>query len=315
MSLITVVYHPEMADDLAAAMEAAGVPGRLVPCATDEALATEMAHADVLVATHCNLEAVVGRPRLQWIQSLASGIEDWFAPPGPPACPITRMTGVYERYMAEYVMAHILARTQCVAELRARQDRREWEPLQTTSLSGKLLGVAGTGHVGSMVAARASGFDMRVYGLRRGANAGRPGEHFDRVFDLAQKSDFLRELDYLVLALPLTPETAELVDAATLAMLPSRAILVNICRGGVVDEAALTAALSSGMLAGAILDTFASEPLDRESPLWTMENVTVTPHMAGAVHAWELGPICARNLREFASGNIPTPVVDLSLGY
>jgi len=91
--------------------------------------------------------------------------------------------------------------------------------------------------------------------------------------------------------------------------------VVNIGRGGLADEEALAEALASGRLAGAILDTFAVEPLPRESALWALPNVTVTPHMAGAVYPGEVGAICLRNLLEFASGRMPEPVVDTGRGY
>jgi phosphoglycerate dehydrogenase-like enzyme len=135
------------------------------------------------------------------------------------------------------------------------------------------------------------------------------------VFDRSDRDAFLSDLDYLVLAMPLTSDTRRFIDATALAALPSHAVLVNISRGGLVDETALIAALSSGRLAGAVLDTFETEPLPRESPLWRLHNVTVTPHMAGAVYADELGPICARNLSLFASGKLPQPVVNLRTGY
>ena len=101
----TVVYHPVLGREIADVMRAAGAPGTIVACMTEQEMAVEVQRADVLMATHCDLSAVVTSPRLKWVQSLASGIEDWLKPPGPPRCPITRMTGVYERYMAEYVLA------------------------------------------------------------------------------------------------------------------------------------------------------------------------------------------------------------------
>lgn len=313
--LRTVVYHPEIGQEIAEVMRAGNAPGTIIACTTEKDMASEMEHADVLMATHCDLTAAVRGPRLRWVQSLASGVEDWLKPPGPPKCPITRMTGVYERYMAEYVMAHVLALTQELARLGAAQAAREWLTLQTTSLQGKVIGVAGLGHVGSAVASRASAFEMTVWGLRREANGRPPSRHVERVFGPGDRAEFFGGLDFLVLAMPLTRDSRGFVDAGALKALPSRAILVNISRGGLVDENAMTAALVSGEIAGAILDTFAVEPLPRESPLWGFPNVTVTPHMAGAVHASEVGAICARNLIEFASGRIPAPIVDVSRGY
>jgi glyoxylate/hydroxypyruvate reductase A len=276
-------------------------------------MAAELEAADVLMATHCDVAAVVASPRLRWIQSLASGVDDWFAPPGPPRCPITRMTGVYERYMAEYVLAHILALTQGVGRLAAAQRAREWRPFDTVSLKGKVLGIAGVGHVGSAVARKAAAFEMTIHGLRRGAGA--PPAGFDRVFGPDERLAFFGGLDFLVLALPLTHATRHFLDAEALRALPRTAVVVNIGRGGLADEEALIAGLASGEIAGAVLDTFAVEPLPPESPLWSLPNVAVTPHMAGAVHPAEVGAICLANLLEFAAGRMPQPVADTARAY
>jgi phosphoglycerate dehydrogenase-like enzyme len=308
----TLVYHPTLAAALAAVLRDGGAPGTIATCSTEEEMAVAVKDADVLMATHCNVEAVVGSPRLRWIQSLASGVEDWFVPPGPPSCPITRMAGVYERYMSEYVMAHILALTQGLTRLAEAQRAREWLAFDTTSLKGKVLGLAGLGHVGSAIVGKAAAFEMAVRGFSRrgGAAAG-----VERVFGLDEKSEFFRGLDFLVLGMPLTPATRGFLDAEALDALPSTAVVVNIGRGGLVDEEALIAALVSGGIAGAVLDTFAVEPLPRESPLWALPNVTVSPHMAGVVNPAEVGAICLRNLLEFASGRVPEPVVDIARGY
>jgi phosphoglycerate dehydrogenase-like enzyme len=308
----TVVYHPTLAAALAGVLHAGGAPGAVATCSTEEELAAEVMDADVLMATHCDVGAVVASPSLRWIQSLASGAEDWFQPPGPPACPITRMTGVYERYMAEYVIAHVLALTQGLTRLRDAQRAREWLPFDTTSVKGKILGLAGVGHVGSAIMGKAAAFEMTVRGFSRRGGA---VDGVERVFGADEKSEFFRELDYLVLAMPLTPATRGFLDAEALDALPPKAVVVNIGRGGLADEEALTDALVSGRIAGAVLDTFAVEPLPQESPLWSLPNVTVTPHMAGAVDPAEVGAICLQNLLEFASGRVPEPVVDLARGY
>jgi phosphoglycerate dehydrogenase-like enzyme len=311
----TVVYHPRIGREIVEVMRAAAAPGTLVACTTEAEMAREMARADVLMATHCDLAPVMAGTRLQWIQSLASGVEDWMGPPGPPRCPITRMAGVYECYMAEYVLGFLLLRTQEVDRLRAAQSARAWEPFEKGSLKGATIGVAGMGFVGSAVARCAAAFEMTVWGLCRDARGRALDAHFQRVFGSADRAEFFAGLDVLVLAMPITPSTRGIIDEAALKALPAHAILVNISRGGLVDEEAMTRALAAGDLAGAVLDTFVVEPLPGESPLWTLPNVTVTPHNAGAVHAGEVGAICARNLKEFAAGRLPGPLVDLSRGY
>lgn len=313
--LATVVYHPVIGREIAAAMRAADAPGTIVACTTEAEMAEAMAGADVLMATHCDLAPVVSAPRLRWIQSLASGVEDWMGPPGPPRVPITRMAGVYEAYMAEYVLGFLLLRTQEVDRIRASQAARAWEPFEKAALRGSTIGIAGTGHVGSAVARCAAAFEMRVLGLCSDP-AGRAAHgSFERIYGSDDRDEFLADLDVLVLAMPVTPNTRGMIDASALAALPERALLFNISRGALVDEPALVRALAAGEVAGAVLDTFAVEPLPAESPLWALPNVTVTPHNSGAVHAHELGVICARHLAEFAAGRLPEPLVDLSRGY
>jgi glyoxylate/hydroxypyruvate reductase A len=311
----TVVYHPRIGHEIVEVMRASGVPGTLVGCTSEAELARLMERADVLMATHCDLTAVVQAPRLRWIQSLASGVEDWMRPPGPPRCPITRMAGVYEAYMAEYVFGFLLLRTQEVDRLRAAQEARKWDVFEKASLRGATIGVAGMGHVGSAVARCAAAFEMDVWGLCRDRAGRAPDEHYQRVFGRAELSEFLAGLDVLVLAMPITPQTRNIIDEAALRTLPAHALLINISRGGLVDEPALPRALAAGELGGAVLDTFVVEPLPRESPLWGLPNVTISPHNAGAVHAGEVGAICARNLKEFTEGRLPGPLVDLSRGY
>ena len=144
----TVVYHPRIGREIVDAMRAVDAPGTLVACTTEDEMDAAVSDADVLMATHCGLAAVVEAPRLVWIQSLASGVEDWMLPPGPPRCPITRMTGIYEHYMAEYVLGYLLERTQEMARIRVAQEARAWEVFEKSSLAGSTIGIAGTGHVG-----------------------------------------------------------------------------------------------------------------------------------------------------------------------
>lgn len=314
----TLVFHEALAEDIVDVMRSLGAPGAIVPCVTDHEFEVEAARCDVLIAAHCDLHPVMQNPRLRWIQSLASGVETWLTSPGPPRCPITRMTGVYEPYMAEYVVAHLLCRSQRIQHLREAQAGKAWiEPLglQATLLRGKQVGVAGLGHVGAAVARACAALGMRVVGLRRAAPTGSTLPDVEHVFSIADKARFFEKLDFLVLAMPLTPASERFLDREALRLLPSHAVVVNISRGGLVDEAALADALGCGEIAGAVLDTFEIEPLPEVSALWTLPNVTITPHMAGAVYASEVAEVCARNLKLFASGHVPEPVVDLAAGY
>jgi glyoxylate/hydroxypyruvate reductase A len=182
------------------------------------------------------------------------------------------------------------------------------------TLAGQTLGVAGLGSVGAEVVRKGRAFDMHVYGLSRtGARANLVARHFtpDRWLD------FVAELDVLVLTLPRTPQTEGAVDARVLDAMKPGALLVNVGRGLIVDEAALIAALESGRLGGAALDVFPIEPLPADSPLWRMPGVFVSPHCADASpQSLDRGfLILLDNLERFARGRPLRNVVDRQQGY
>jgi len=317
-----VVYEPAQAAAIVAELEARGVAARLIACTTEGSLRAALGEADFLVAIPFPAELFRAAPRVRWLQSLSAGVEAWLAAPGPPPWPITRMTGLYERYITEYVFAHLLYRTQELAVLGRAQSRREWLPrsewmtIRTRSVRGQVLGVAGLGSIGREVARAGEAFGMRVRGLRRdpeldpAASAGPV-----RVFGPAELEQFLTGLDILVVTLPLTTETSGLIGGPELALLGGQAIVINVARGAVIDEAALHSALASGRLGGAVLDTFVTEPLPASSPLWDLRNVTITPHMAGEAAAPEVADVCAPNIEAFLRGEIPGTLVDTGRGY
>jgi phosphoglycerate dehydrogenase-like enzyme len=318
---IGVVYEPVQATTIVAELEARGVSANLVACTTESALRIALGEADFLVAVPFPPALIRAAPRVRWLQSLSAGVEGWLAPPGPPNWPITRMTGLYERYLAEYVLAHLLSRSQRLAILAAAQSRREWIPrsqwmaIRTSSLSGQVMGVAGLGCIGRQVAQLGQAFGMSVRGLqrRRAEGVAAPGQV--RVFGSPDLAQFLTGLDVLVLTLPLTPQTMGLIGAAELARLNPSAIVINVARGPVIQEAALLGALRARRLSGAVLDTFAAEPLPTTSPLWDMPGVTITPHMAGEASAAEVAEVCAPNITRFLRGEVPGLLVDPERGY
>jgi phosphoglycerate dehydrogenase-like enzyme len=226
------------------------------------------------------------------------------------------MTGVYERYMAEYVFAHLLSDSQKLAELSQAQSHRTWPQVTTRSLHGRAIGVAGIGFVGREVARIAKTFGMTVKCLgRRDRAADGLRTACVGYSDRSRLHEFLTGLDVLVLTLPATPETDRMFGAKEFRILPRGAVVINVARGQLVDEDGLLGVLRDGHLSRAIIDTFRNEPLPPDSPLWDAPNITVTPHMAGAVYPEELGPVVARNLRSYLSGRIPEPTVDRRIGY
>ncbi|MCD8116512.1 MAG: D-2-hydroxyacid dehydrogenase [Oscillospiraceae bacterium] len=183
---------------------------------------------------------------------------------------------VYSIPIAEFAIGGVLALYKKFRDFDREQRTRQWNVRRYLGeLYGKQVLIAGAGSIGAAFARRFRGFDCHVTGLARTAGE-RDG--FDRVYAMDRLDSCLKDADILVLALPSNQETYHIINERRLALMKPEAVLVNICRGAVVDEPALVDALQSGRLAGAVLDAFETEPLPQQSPLWDMENVIVTPH-------------------------------------
>ena len=230
---------------------------------------------------------------------------------------ITDSGPAFEIAIAEFVLAWMLMVTRGLPELLTNQRERLWRPVAQDELWGKTVGIVGLGPIGRGVAARAKAFGMTTLGLRR-----TPGTTVENVDDVLTGRDglprLLTESDFVVLAAALTGETRQLLGAAELARLKPSAWLINIARGGLVDETALIDALRRRAFAGACLDVFAHEPLPAESPLWNLPNVYVAPHNSPG---WTRGlrerqkRLFLDNLARFAQGQPLDGVVDVSRGY
>jgi glyoxylate/hydroxypyruvate reductase A len=239
---------------------------------------------------------------LEWIQSMGAGVDDLMANPEiPQNVIITRIVGQFGGPIAEYVFAELLYRERNLEEARRLQELRLWRSFDFGTLKGKVIGVAGLGSIGQEIVRVAQTFDMTVYGLSRH----RHEKPLDRTFDAGQWTEFVRGLDYLVLALPLTPDTAGRVDARVFKAMKPGAVVINVGRGQTVNQDDLTDALEEGVLAGAILDVFEDEPLPKNSPLWALQGVVVTPHISGPSHEGEVAsahPGLAKYAQTRASG-------------
>jgi phosphoglycerate dehydrogenase-like enzyme len=177
------------------------------------------------------------------------------------------------------------------------------------------MGIIGLDSIGLEVAQAASGFGMRVWAIRKRVDE--PTPFVERILPPDRLNELLASSDVIVLSAPLTPETRQLINADTLAMMKRGAFLINIGRGRLIDDEAVAAALRSGQLGGAALDVFTREPLDPGSPFWDLPNVIVTPHMSGAMEDYwtPLVALFAENLRRFERGEALLNVVDKRAGY
>jgi len=269
-------------------------------------------------------------PRLAWVHSATTGVERALTPAARQrGIVITNARGVFSRPIAEYVLMMILAVSRRLPQLLELQRERTWQPLEGAELRDVTVGIVGLGSIGRAVGALATAFGCRVVAMRRRADApldelptdpdaDLPGElRLDRVLGPDGLTELLGESDFVVLAAPLTPETEGMIGEAALAAMKPGSWLINVARGRLVDERALLRALAEGPMGGAVLDTFADEPLAPESPFYALDNVIVTPHTS-----WSSGRVLDRsvelfceNLRRFAAGEPLLNVVNPNAGY
>lgn len=228
---------------------------------------------------------------------------------------LTRTAGVYGAALAEYALTGMLYFAKRLPELLSAQRERAWRKFNVSLLAGKTLVVVGLGDVGATVAAKARALGMRVIGVRRRGGDSNAG--VDRVLGFDDLDTALAEADYLVMCLPLTPRTEGLIGAKELARLKPGAVLVNIARGGVVDEAALLEALHEGRLGGAVVDVFEQEPLPPESPYFDAPNLLLSSHTVDTVAGWEQRAVSVfvDNVRRYLAGQQLANVVDKNLRY
>jgi phosphoglycerate dehydrogenase-like enzyme len=267
-------------------------------------------------------EVVNGLPRLRWVHATSAGAGEQVRKAGlsPEALKrvvITTSSGVHAVPLAEFAILGLLAMAKELPRLIEDQRARAWPEVRrpVRELSGQTLFLLGLGEIGREVARLGKALGMRTVGFRR--TEGPPPEWVDEVHGPQRLAELAGQADAMVVSLPMTEQTAGLVDRATIERLPASCIFVNIGRGGVVDEPALIDALRDRRIAGAVLDVFATEPLPADSPLWTLPNVLVTPH-AAALSAREnerIAELFADNLRRYLDGRPLRNVVEPGLYY
>jgi phosphoglycerate dehydrogenase-like enzyme len=260
-------------------------------------------------------EAIEASEALRWVQITWSGTDKYTGSGKtfPAQIRLTNMRGAYGSVMSEYALAMILSFYRRLFPYRRNQERHEWLDLGTeNSLAGKTALIFGAGNIGVKTAEKLKTFRTFNVGVRR--SAGGVSSGFDEMCSLAQAEAWLPRADLVVCCIPESPETYHYFNEARLSLLKKDALLVNMGRGSFVETNALVKLLSEGHLLGAALDVVEPEPLPPEHPLWDMENVVLTPHIAGAGfgHCPEtedkIADICCENLNRYASG---LPLINL----
>lgn len=260
---------------------------------------------------------LAGRSDLRWVHSWGAGVD------GMPLAKfkdrniiLTNASGVHANPISETIIALMLSLTRKIHTNVYNQIKHDWKPKSwLPEMHGKTMGLLGVGSIGDETARLAKAFRMRVIGFRR---SGKPAPHVDEMVDKDGLDYLVREADYLVNTLPLTPETRHMINQDVFSKMRASAYYINIGRGGTTDTDALIAAVKSGQIAGAGLDVFEEEPLPADSPLWDMPQIIILPHETGLTehYSQRAMDIFMENMQEYSSGRMPRRnLVDLDRGY
>ncbi|WP_306454072.1 D-2-hydroxyacid dehydrogenase [Evansella halocellulosilytica] len=279
----------------------------------------ELPHADILITygedlTQAHIERAA---KLKWIMVISAGIDRMpFQAIKEKNIFVTNARGIHKTPMAEYAISMMLQVARKAKAIISNEQNQVWErKIEMSELSGKTIGVLGAGAIGQEIARLSKAFQMKTIGLNR---SGKQVENFDEIFSYDQMRTILERADFVVSVLPKTKETNNLLGLEEFKRMKNDAILINIGRGNVINDADLISALNEGELAHAVLDVFNEEPLVKEHPYWEMEQVTVTPHISGISPQYQPRAlnIFEENLKVFlAKKENYINVIDLERGY
>ncbi|MHC5674281.1 D-2-hydroxyacid dehydrogenase [Nostoc sp.] len=261
-------------------------------------------------------KVLTAAPALRWQQSPSAGVNHILTPTFlEKDIILTNAAGVHAIPISEFVLAFMLYHAKNLRKLQTLQDEHTWvRGVFLEELADATLLILGTGNIGQAIASRAKAFGVTVWGSRRHPE---PLPNFDKVVGADEWRSLLPTADYVVIATPLTPETKGLIDEVALRSMRQSAYLINIARGAIVDEVALLTALREGWIAGAGLDTVATEPLPEESPLWSLPNAFITPHCSALSPPLKerIAQLFIDNLKRYQTGQPLRNVVDKQAGY
>jgi phosphoglycerate dehydrogenase-like enzyme len=290
-------------------------PSATVVAADKEQLPRELGDAEIFYGFHLP-DVFAHAPKLKWIQSSAAGLDKLLVPElVNRGLTITNASGIHAAAVAECAWALTLAIGRGLHTYVRQQQQHVWKWGPLTDMFGGTVGVIGLGGIGRQFARVACAFDMRVIAVD--PHAREKPESVAELWPLSRLDDLLEQSDIVLIACPYTPETHNLIDRRRLALMRPTAILVNIARGGIIEEEALVAALRAGKLGGAGLDVTETEPLPPSSPLWDAPNLIISPHCGGisSHRVRKLVEFFCENLRRYVAGRPLLNLVDQRRGY
>lgn len=297
----------------------AAAPGHEIVDAGQERIAAELPSADIFCG-HAKVPvpwpAVVKQGRLKWIQSSAAGLDHCLTPEVIDSdIVVTSASGLFADQVAEQTLALLLGFLRGLPTFFRQQQTKEFIRRPTLDLHGKTVGIVGLGGNGRRIAEVLAPFRVRLLATDYFPIDKPP--HVEQLLPANRLCQLLTESDVVILCMPLNSQTEHMIDANELAVMKRGAVLINVARGPVIDEAAMIAALESGHLAGAGLDVTEVEPLPDSSKLWTLPNVIITPHVGAqsARRADDTTKLICDNLRRYFSGQPLLNLVDKQLGF
>lgn len=325
--LVICVWHPftewRPKPLLAESIRACYPQMRVLHLPNYDTLPPELPGTHIFVGYSLRAEQLVHARELKWIHSTAAGVAQLMYPElRQSGVMVTNASGIFSVPMAEHTMGLILALARNFLCSVRYQDRATWSvqnlwdmPQHLTEINGRVLLIVGYGSIGHELAKRAGAFDMRVWGVTRSGKG--DSTYAEKILPIAKLDEALPHADYIVIAAPETPETKHLIGAEQISKMKSGARLINVARGSLLDESALTNALKSGALGGAALDVAGMEPLPPESPLWHTPHLFITPHTSAiSERLWQRETeLFLKLLEEWFSGKELSNRVDFARGY
>jgi phosphoglycerate dehydrogenase-like enzyme len=296
-------------------------PGTGVTVSLDrDKVVAEAPDADVIVNTTGRSELLEAMwpalTRLRWVHSTAAGVENQlFREFVDSDIPLTNSRGVYKESLGEFVVAAALFFAKDLPRMMANRAAHNWEQFDVEMITGRIMGIVGYGEIGAACAQRAKALGMTVHAMRR--RPAQPTELVDRWYTGAELLELMRNSDYVVVTAPLTPETRGLIGAEAIAAMKPSAVIMNVGRGPVIDEAALAEALEKKSIRGAAIDVFETEPLPADHPFWKLDNLLLSPHCADHVDGWQESAVAffVENFSRFVAGEPLKNLVDKRAGY
>lgn len=322
MDQITVIALGDPAEPTLKKLDELGSGINLKIAKTADDLGDSLAEARVLFnwsGPKAEIKKVLERaPKLEWIHARYAGLDALMFPELIASkVPLTNGRGTFSQSLGEFVMTGALYWAKDLPRMLKAKAAHRWEVFDVHELSTQTMGIVGHGDIGRAIARRAKAFGMKVLAVRRDPSPRAGDEDVDRVYATKDLHQMLPQCDYVAVAAPLTPDTKHLMSTAEFNAMKPEAIIMNVGRGPVIDEAAMTEALRTRRIRGAALDVFEVEPLPADSPLWDLDNVLISAHTADHTKDWlnDAAMFFVEQFTRWQKGEPLKNIVDKKAGY